>query len=252
MPDQKEKLSRAAKPIENEKIVFIERMRSEHIPLTLKSLSDLEHVAKGALLQNQKINEAQEKFKEARKLTHDAQETLLPSDFLMKYREAQKTFCEGSTALAEGMDKNAEDIKFYGNLIVVGVLTAAVLIETRGLWLPVAGSAMTLTATQADKISKLSEDMGESLEQFAIKANASPAWARYTNAAKSQVELVKDIASKKEVSEVDKSRVIEAVNRVIGTGEDLAKEVGGETVYSKLFFKQSETLRAQIEAITKP
>ena len=256
MPDQKGKSSIVAKPIESEKIVFIERIRSEHIPLTLKSLSDLEHVAKGALLQNQKIKESQEKFREARKLTNTAQEALLPSDFLMKYRAAQKTFTEGATALAEGIDKNAEDIKFYGNLIVVGVLTAAVLIETRGLWVPLAGSAITgtvtMTATQADKLGKITEDMGKTLEEFAIKADASPAWARYVNAAKNEFEILKDMTSKKEISKVDTSKFIEAADRVARTGETLAKEVGGETIYSKLFFRQSETLKAQFQAITNP
>jgi len=101
------------KPLEQERVPFIERMRDEHVPLTLKSISSLEKTASTATFRNQKIGEALESFKQARALTNEAQQSHLPSDFLSKYREAHKHLTEGGIAMAEGMEKNAEDIKFY-------------------------------------------------------------------------------------------------------------------------------------------
>ena len=95
-------------PLEGEKLAFVDRMRSEHLPLMLKSISELEKVGKDAIFSNEKINSALSKLKDSRKLLQEAQSANLPSDFLLQYREAVKKLGEASSDLAEGMDQNTE------------------------------------------------------------------------------------------------------------------------------------------------
>jgi len=151
------------------------------------------------------------------------------------------------------MEKNADDVRKYGMITAGLVLTTAIVIETRGLWLPVARAAITssvtLASTQTEKLSQKVTDLEEAINDIGAKAGSSQAMDRYINALRGHLEISRRVASGGKIGQQDVLDVANSADRMSMTAEALAKEMSGETIYVKLANKLSQTLKYDIHEL---
>ncbi len=242
-------------PLEGEKLAFVDRMRSEHLPLMLKSISELEKVGKDAIFSNEKINSALSKLKDSRKLLQEAQSANLPSDFLLQYREAVKKLGEASSDLAEGMDQNTEKIKRIGLISAGVVLATATMFLTRQFWMPyaaeLASSSVALTTNQIERLKTLSGKLDTFHSRVSELSDETAEWRRVTTAASDLKELVSKVATSGKMNVQQANEIQEASTRVIQNSEALVSSEKISHPSVDVFLHYTEMVKYEVADIMK-